>query len=111
MNSESVNVARDWSQLCFCPLGIRQYGKMASGPEKAFYVFSFLETKSIARMKRQFRRNYGKIPPSNRQFVLGTRTREACAKIRHEISRHMWQKVEYLFDVPRVIRGAHIELY
>ena len=48
----------------FCPLGMRQYGKMTSGPEKAFYVLAFLETKSFARVQRQFRRNYGKIPPS-----------------------------------------------
>jgi len=57
-----------WHELgdscAFCPLGIRQYGKMTSGPERAFYVLAFLEAKSVATVQRQFRRNYGKIPPS-----------------------------------------------
>ena len=52
------------TSCAFRPLGIRQYCKMGSGPEKAFYVLAFRETKSVATMQRQFRRNYGKIPPS-----------------------------------------------
>jgi hypothetical protein len=52
------------ASCAFCPLGIRQYSKMASGPEKAFYVLAFLENKSVAKVLQQFRRNYGKISPS-----------------------------------------------
>jgi hypothetical protein len=44
-------VALDWSQLCILPARqsyIRQYGKMASGPEKEFSVLAFHETKSVS---------------------------------------------------------------
>jgi hypothetical protein len=40
------------------------YGKMASGPEKAFSVLAFHETKSVVTVQRQFRRKYATSPPS-----------------------------------------------
>jgi hypothetical protein len=47
---------------------IRQYGKMASGLEKAFSVLAFHETKSVVTMQWQFRRKYGKSPPSQQSI-------------------------------------------
>ncbi|CAG0900164.1 unnamed protein product [Darwinula stevensoni] len=43
---------------------IRRYSKMVSGPEKAFRVLAFHETKLVVTEQRQFRRKYGKAPPS-----------------------------------------------
>jgi hypothetical protein len=40
-----------------------QYGKMASGPAKAFCMLVFHETKYIGAVQRQFWQKYGKIPP------------------------------------------------
>jgi hypothetical protein len=60
-------LALDWNQLCILPARqsyIRQYGKMASRPEKAFSALSFHETKSVVTVERQFGRKYGKSPPS-----------------------------------------------
>jgi hypothetical protein len=39
-----------------------------------------------------------------------TRIREACANTDQDIL-HMWQVVEYRFDVATATRGVHIELY
>jgi hypothetical protein len=51
---------------------IRQYGKVASGPEKAFCVLALHETKSVVTVQRQFRTSTGRVPQVNHQFVLGT---------------------------------------
>jgi hypothetical protein len=47
---------------------IRQYGKMASEPEKAFSVLAFHEMKSVVTLQRHFRRKYRKSPPSQLSF-------------------------------------------
>jgi hypothetical protein len=68
-------MALDWSQLCILPARqsySRQYGKMASGPEKAFCVLAFHETKPVVTVQRQFRRKYAESPPVDHHFVLGT---------------------------------------
>jgi hypothetical protein len=60
-------MALDWNQLRILPARqsyIRQYGKMASGTEKAFCVLAYHETKTDVTVQRQFRRNYGKNPRS-----------------------------------------------
>jgi hypothetical protein len=47
----------DWSQLCILPAQqsyIRQYGKMASGLEKAFSVSLFQEMKSVVTVQQRF---------------------------------------------------------
>jgi hypothetical protein len=66
INWTSFNLVLDWSQLCIPPTResyICQYGKV-SGPEKAFSVLVFHETKSAVTVQRQFWQKYRKSPPS-----------------------------------------------
>jgi hypothetical protein len=99
------------ASCAFCPLGIREYGKMGSGPEKAFYVLAFRETKSVATVQRQFPQNYGKIPPRKRSFCAWYEDQSGLCKISHEIIRYIWQKIDCWFDVARASREAQIERY
>jgi hypothetical protein len=51
---------------------IRQYGKMVSGPEKAFSVLAFHETNLLLQCSDSFDESTGGVPQGNHQFVFGT---------------------------------------
>jgi len=54
----------------------------------------------------------GRFPQVNHQFVLGTRIREPCAKIDHEILRNVRYEAEYRFDVASIFyKGLTIGTY
>jgi hypothetical protein len=42
---------------------------MANVQEKVMYVLWFFETKSVIKMKRRYRTQYGKDPPSVRNVI------------------------------------------
>jgi hypothetical protein len=94
----------DWSQLCILPARqsyIRHYGKMASGPEKAFSVLAFHETKSVVTLQRQFQRKYGKSPlsqPSIRAWYRVLLPMAVCVKAKSPAGRLWVQSVLKPFD-------------
>ena len=60
-------MTRNGSELCILTARhsyVRKYGKMATGPEKAFCVLAFHETKSFVTAQGKFIQKYRKIPSS-----------------------------------------------
>ena len=42
---------------------------------------------------------------------LKIQIKETCSKTEQQILGYVWREVEFRFDIARVTRGAHIELY
>jgi len=87
---------------------------MAAPGEKSFRVLEYHTSKSVVTVRRAFRAKYSKDPPIDKiiraWYKQFTETGCLCKQKAPMLTRVcVWQELEYLIDVCRVTRGAHIE--
>ena len=86
----------------------------ANGIEKAFYVLTFHECRSVIIVQRQFRTKFGKNHHLTIPFEGGMHSfkrQGACVKetITADMLQTVWNELDYRVDVCRITKGAHIE--
>ena len=75
-------------------------------------VLEYHTNKSVVTVQRAFRSKYAKDPPTDKAIRAWYKqfTENGClCKQKAPILTRVWQELEYLIDVCRVTRGAHIE--
>jgi len=85
---------------------------MAAPGEKSFCVLEYHTSKSVVTVQRAFRAKYAKDPPTDKTFHAWYKqfNETRCLfKQKASMLTRVWQELEYLIDVCRVTRGAHIE--
>jgi len=85
---------------------------MAAPGEKSFCVLGYHTSKSVVTVQRAFRAKYTKDPPADKTIRACYKqlTETGClCKQNAPILIRVWQQLEYLIEVCRSTRGAHIE--
>jgi hypothetical protein len=85
---------------------------MAAWGEKSFRVLEYHTSKSVVTVQRAFRAKYAKDPPTDKTIRAWFKqfTETGCLCKQKSSGRPLTaEELEYLIDVCRVTRGAHIE--
>jgi hypothetical protein len=76
---------------------------MATVQEKAKCVLWFFETKSVIKMQRRYRTQYGKDPPSDNAI-------RRWLKQFQETGSVLGREIAYRLEILRATKGAHVKV-